>query len=378
MSNRLHQYTVLIVDDAPENIMILSHLLMPDYTVRAAVSGEKALEIIFSDDPPDLILLDIVMPKINGYEVCKRLKAAGETVSEIPVIFLSGMTETDDKVKAFEAGGVDYITKPFALKEVQARIETHLKISSQKRELEKQKQQIEDSYTKLRELELLKDNLTHMIVHDMRTPLMGISGNLELLSFQEESNISARAAKHINHARESTRELIEMISALLDVSRMEAGEMILNISRCDLIDIMRRIVDTFEGLLGKRYISYDIPVESVEVNCDPHVISRVIQNLLYNAIKVTPEANFIRIGVSATDDVVRVSVTDNGPGIPAEYHEKIFDKFCQIECRDHKQKYSTGLGLTFCKMAVEAHRGHIGIESEVGKGSMFWFELPSS
>ena len=206
--------SILVVDDTLANLQLLAGLLKDrGYRVRVAPSGTLALQAVHAE-PPDLILLDINMPELNGYEVCERLKADPQ-LAEIPVLFISALNETLDKVKAFGVGGVDYITKPFQFEEVEARVATHLELRRQKRELK-------ESNERLRELERLRDNLVHMIVHDMRSPLMVISGHLELMAMEP---LPAQAAQCAKKALAATRTLIEMVSSMLDVSKMEAGQM---------------------------------------------------------------------------------------------------------------------------------------------------------
>ena len=163
---------VIVVDDTPANLQLLTGMLKErGYKVRPVPSGKLALQAA-KNDPPDLILLDIMMPEMDGYEVCERLKA-DEKLREIPVIFISALNETMDKVRAFGVGGVDYVTKPFQFEEVDARVRTHL-------ELQRQRRKLKENYEQLRRLEELRDNLVHMIVHDLRNPLTGISGFLDL------------------------------------------------------------------------------------------------------------------------------------------------------------------------------------------------------
>ena len=165
--------SVLVVDDTIENLRLLSELLGEQgYEVRAVTNGRQALQAV-EHDPPDLILLDINMPEMNGYEVCRRLKAQ-ERSKDVPVIFLTALTDTADKVRAFDAGGVDYVTKPFQFEEVLARVKTHVALRRAQVELA-------DSYTRLRALEQLRDDLVHMVVHDMRSPLPALLINLRLL-----------------------------------------------------------------------------------------------------------------------------------------------------------------------------------------------------
>ena len=358
---------IMVVDDTVANLKLLDGLLRErGYQVVAFPRGDLALKGA-SKKPPDLILLDINMPEMDGYEVCERLKA-DEALKDIPVIFISALTETMDKVKAFSVGGVDYVTKPFQFEEVEARVHTHL-------ELQRQKRAVRESYERLRELEHLRDSLVHMIVHDMRSPLTGIQGFLQLLELQ---TLPDKATGYVQQAAGSTSALIEMVSSLLDVSKMESGQMKLNLVECDLVAVAREVLTKLDSMKGNRALLLETPTSVVTVIADPELLSRIIQNLLGNALKFTPDDGEIHIGIALDEERVRVSVRDTGPCIPPEYHEKIFEKFGQVELRENKQKYSTGLGLTFCKMAVEAHGGKIGVDSQVGEGSTFWFELPKA
>ena len=359
---------VIIVDDTPANLQLLTGMLKErGYKVRPVPSGKLALQAA-KNDPPDLILLDIMMPEMDGYEVCERLKA-DEKLREIPVIFISALNETMDKVRAFGVGGVDYVTKPFQFEEVAARVNTHL-------ELQRQRSKLKENYEQLRKLEELRDNLVHMIVHDLRSPLTGISGFLDLALALEKETLTEDGLEYLQTAKRSTIAMIDMVSAVLDVSKMEAGEMKLHLVECDLVRIAADLMSGVQSLKEAREMILDAPPAPVTVVADGDLLLRVIQNLLGNALKFTPSDGGIRLGIEPDDKHVRVTVRDNGPGIPAEYRERIFEKFGQVEARSNGKKYSTGLGLTFCKLAVEAHGGSIGVESEIGKGSTFWFVLP--
>ena len=360
--------SIIVVDDTPQNLKLLDSMLRErGYRVLSFPRGDRALRAA-AKSPPDLILLDINMPEMSGYEVCERLKH-DERLREIPVIFISALDETLDKVKAFGVGGVDYVTKPFQIEEVEARVRTHL-------ELRRQRRQLEESYDQLRELERLRDSLVHMIVHDMRQPLSGVKAYLQLLARSDGEHLSGKGSEYVQKATASAAILIEMASAVLDVSKMESGEMELRLSDCDLVALAEDAVSETEPLWGGLHPAVERPAQPVSIECDPELIGRVLRNLLDNALKFTPEDGSVRLGIEPTDDRVRVSVRDTGSGIPAEHQARIFEKFGQAETRTQQQKYATGLGLTFCKLAVEAHGGSIGVESNVGEGSTFWFELP--
>ncbi len=361
---------VIVVDDTPANLQLLTGMLKErGYKVRPVPSGKLALQAA-KNDPPDLILLDIMMPEMNGYEVCERLKA-DEKLREIPIIFISAMNETMDKVRAFGVGGVDYVIKPFQFEEVEARVRTHL-------ELQRQRRKLKENYEQLRRLEELRDNLVHMIVHDLRNPLTGISGFLDLMLALEKGTLTEHGLEYLQTAKRSTTAVIDMVSAVLDVSKMEAGEMKLHLAECDLVRMAVDLMSGMQSLKEGREMVLDAPPAPVTVVADGDLVLRVVQNLLGNALKFTPSDGWIRLGIEPDDNRVCVRVRDNGPGIPAEYRVRIFEKFGQVEARANGQKYSTGLGLTFCKLAVEAHGGSIGVESEVGKGSTFWFVLPKN
>ena len=362
--------SILMIDDTPGNLKLLSVMLQGSgYKVRAAVNGELALQAAHIA-PPDLILLDINMPGMDGYETCRRLKEDAK-LKDIPVIFMSALSETIDKVKAFGAGGVDYITKPFQLEEVEARVGTHL-------ELRRQKLRLQENYDKLHKLEKLRDSLVHMIVHDLRSPLMVIISYLEFIKKDKNNVLSLESTSDIASAAQASNKMIQIVSDVLDTSKIEEGQMKLQPVECELGRLLEEGVSGLKSLIGGREVRFTPPKSPVTVIADREIISRVVQNLLANAIKFTPEDGLIKMRIEPAGNLVRVSVEDNGPGIAPQYQGRIFEKFGQVELRAGRQRSSTGLGLTFCKLAVEAHGGRIGVSSEEGKGSAFWFELPLS
>jgi signal transduction histidine kinase len=372
VSENQDKQDILVVDDTVANLQVIVAMLADcGYKVHPVQSGRMALKVM-EISLPDLILLDVKMPEMDGYEVCRQLKAM-ERTKDIPILFISAMSDTLDKVKAFEVGGIDYITKPFEKKEVLARISVHLELNRQKKQLAAQKREIEQNYEKLNELQTLKDNLIHMIVHDMRSPLSGIYGYLQLLDIilDEQKSSPPKFRDYLKQAKASTEYLTKMVSSVLDINRMESGELILNLVETDLKPVISGIAESMEGNLGMRRIILDLPDEAFNITIDPDIIARVIQNLLYNAINHTANDSEINIGIIREMGNVHFYVRDNGPGISPEYHEKIFEKFCQVRTAGMRKGGSTGLGLTFCKMAVEAHGGRIWVESELGKGAAF-------
>jgi two-component system, sensor histidine kinase and response regulator len=359
---------ILVVEDTPSNIQILASVLKEKgYQVSIATNGKQALEVI-DRVKPALILLDVMMPEMDGFEACRRLKENAEW-SQIPVIFLTARTETADIIKGFELGAVDYVAKPFNTHEVLARVATHLAMRRQQRELL-------ENYQRLSELERLRDSLVHMVVHDLRSPLLGLSGCLQLLQGDLEGKLEPEQSEDLESALSAAQRLSEMVSSLLDVSRMEAGQMPLNRQTVDLQEVITGAVNSLGGLTRNRKVSVTASEGPVTANCDPDVATRIVANLVANALKFTPASGEVRVSATPEGDFVRIGIADTGPGIPPQYRDRIFEKFGQVEERQEGHKHSTGLGLTFCKLAAEAHGGMIGVDSEVGQGSTFWFTLP--
>jgi two-component system, sensor histidine kinase and response regulator len=359
--------SVLVVDDTIENLRLLSNLLGEQgYEVRAVTSGRQALQAV-EHDPPDLILLDVTMPEMDGYEVCRRLKASDRS-KDVPVIFLTALTDTADKVLAFDAGAVDYVTKPFQFDEVLARVKTHVA-------LRRARSALAESYQRLHALEKLRDDLVHMIVHDMRSPLAALRIRLQLLNWPV-ATLDEDRQEHLREAADSIQVLTRMIDDLLDVNRLEEGKMPVERAVWDLT----RMAGEVRATLGPMDPERQIDVESegtVEATCDGAIVRRIMENLVSNAIKHTPAGSRVRISIASRGGRVRVEVRDEGRGVPPEAREKIFEKFGTVENRRDQTYQSAGLGLTFCKLAVEAHGGTIGVDSRVPAGSTFWFELPA-
>lgn len=372
---------IMVVDDTPANLKLLNNMLAAEgYRVLTCPRGSLALTVA-AKTPPDLVLLDIKMPLMDGFEVCKRFKSDPELV-DIPVIFISALDDTSDKINAFAAGGVDYITKPFQFEEVHARVKAHLEISRQKAalhqsylEINRQKNELELSYRKLGELEKLRDSLVHMIAHDMRSPLMSTLGYIELAQMDLSGEM---AHNYIDLALQSTTKISAMISNLLDVSKMEEGQMKLDYSSFDIISLAKDTLKMVEPMRQNRSITFISKESACAVSADSNLVQRVLQNIISNAIKFThKERGVITLSLeNGVDGNLKVLVSDNGAGIPLEYHGRVFDKFFQVEGGKKVAVQSSGLGMAFCKLAVEAHGGTIGLESEVDKGTTFWFKLP--
>ena len=229
-------------------------------------------------------------------------------------------------------------------------------------------------YEDLQRLQGLRDGLVHMIVHDLRSPLTSVMGYLEFLRTDPDA---PDADTFVGEAYTGAAQMAEMISSLLDINRLEAGEMPVDRRPVDLCEVTAEAVRSLGGLTIGRQVAQLTPQGPVASSCDPALIRRVVGNLLGNALKFTPSSGSITITVMPVAGGARVEVADTGPGMPADFIPRVFDKFSQAGEGRARKRYSTGLGLAFCKLAVEAHGGTIGVSSEVGVGSWFWFQLPA-
>ena len=363
-----HSGHILIVDDEKKNRIFMKDILeVKGYHVSEAEDGEQALHKVIKE-PPDVILLDVMMPGMDGFEVCRRLKRDPKTAS-IPILMVTALSERSDRIKGIEAGANEFLSKPIDHHEIVLRVHN---AAYSKHLFDR----LQEDYERLKELESLRDNLTHMIIHDLRQPITVISGYLQLLKLQEDDSTIEIERDIFDQISKAVNGLIKMVESLLDVTRLETGKMPLNLRHCDLNELVKEAVATLGPLKDKHNVYSKFSGHPVPAFCDKDLIGRVITNLVGNAVKHTPEGGEVTITVESDELQSRIAVSDTGAGIPREYHNKIFDKFGQVKSRQEGKKYSTGLGLTFCKLAVEAHSGEIGVESEPGKGSTFWFVLP--
>jgi two-component system sensor histidine kinase/response regulator len=370
---------VLVVDDNRINRYLLSnHVTQLGHQVVAVENGREALERL-QGEKFDLVLLDVMMPEVDGYAVLEQMKADPH-LREIPVIVISGLDEIESVIRCIERGAEDYLTKPFNPTLLKARIGACL----EKKRLRDQEislhQQLEANYNRLRELENLRDGLTHMVIHDLRTPLTALLTGLYTMEQMGEMNPDQREFWEMGVQEGGV--LLGMINDLLDISKMEDGSLTLAYRHLTPEEMIDRAIQEVAPLGREKNLSLTSALAPglPALRADEDKLRRTLVNLLGNAIKFTPEGGAILVSArpEGSPAAVLFSVTDSGEGIPREAFQKIFEKFGQVETRQAGLKHSTGLGLTFCKMAVEAHGGRIWVESELGRGSTFFFTLPGA
>jgi signal transduction histidine kinase len=360
--------TVLIVDDDSYVCATMEALLKHEgHQLIFASNGMEGIAKAI-EERPDVILLDVMMPEMDGYEVCRRLKADPATAA-IPVLLVTALTERKERLRGIEAGANDYLTKPIDAQDLRLRLRNAIYIR-------KLYDQLQQSFEQLKDLESLRDNLTHMIVHDMRSSLGSVLGFAQLLKAATREKLDERETGYLNKVERNVNLLLDMVVSLLDISRLESGQMPLRLNPCSVQDLARAAVQPYEAVAAQRNITVHPPEQSTAVVCDLDLIRRVLANLVGNAIKYTDEDGVIDLRFERAENAVKFLVADNGPGIPKEHHKRIFEKFRQA--KPEERSLGVGLGLAFCKLAVEAHGGTIGVESEPGQGSTFWFTLPDA
>mgnify|MGYP002713111010 CR=1 FL=1 len=362
--------TILVVDDLPDNIEIISRFLeMRGHHVVKAYSGVEALKLI-PDLQPDLILLDIMMPKITGLDVCRQLKA-DELTQRIPVIFMTALDGTLDKIRGLEAGAVDYVTKPLHHQEVITRVETHLAIYNQQVEIERLREQERRTYEHLTQI---KDEIMRTASHDLKSPLSSIKAAIHLLEKHGRLD-DERGERYLSMLKNSADQMFELIRDLLDIAKLETG-LELHADQVDLQSFLDAILTRYQEKAALKKIDFKIKsfvAEGESAYFDALRISQVLDNLLTNAIKFTDEKGEVEFSIYKTETHLVISVKDNGIGIAQEDHARIFEKFYRV---GDSEREGTGLGLAIVRSIVEQHGGKIQVESQLHQGSTFTIQIP--
>lgn len=360
---------ILIVDDDSSNLKILhTYFEKSDFHVVAAKNGKEALE----KAPtllPDLILLDVMMPGINGFETCRRLKA-NETTKDIPIIFMTGLTEPKTKVKGFEIGGLDYIAKPFYYQEVIARVNVQLALRKLQHQLQHQNKQ-------LQALNTSKDQFLSIIANDLKKPFAEIFVSAEQITQQLDSHRHEDAKQTVKHLQSAVENYQALLENLLLWAKVQQGIIDYAPKPIDLAHMFVKNVALLTPYAIEKQITLtNLLPERLLITADITMLDTIIHNLLSNAIKFTKAGGNVEVVAASDDQSVIVSIKDTGIGIPAEKLPALFQidqKYQQIGTADEK---GTGLGLILCKEFVERHGGRIWVESEIKQGSTVHFRLP--
>ena len=362
---------VLIVDDEASNLELLSRRVKAmGCQVSTALSGLQALEIA-AREVPDAVLLDVMMPGMDGWEVCRRLKAEPAT-SGVQVIFVTARDNAEDIVRGFEAGGRDYIAKPFEPLELSARLRSAIIHKRLRDDLRKKNEDLE-------KLERSRQELVGMLGHDIRNLANSVVAFLQLVGHGQLTPDRAEFSQLLQLSEANVTELLRMVNALLDVYRMEEGRLEVMPQVIPLGEIARRSLAQMSPEAAAKRVRLDSAIpDDTMVFIDDSLIVRVLTNLVSNGVKHTPAGGWVRIEARAlpdTPDAVLVRVVDTGPGIPEKDAPFIFDRFYQGQGRS---RGGTGLGLAFCKLAVELHGGKIAVANGGKPGAIIELTLPAA
>jgi signal transduction histidine kinase len=362
--------TIFIVDDEPLTRDIMQGFLVREgYDFMFAANGVEALAQL-EQGSPDVILLDVMMPELSGFEVCRRLKA-DERWQHIPVILVTVLDSKEDLVRGFESGADDFLHKPVRDYELRARVRSMLRLKKQ--------------YDRLEMALRLREDMAHMIMHDMMNPVSAITGFSSLLMMK--NSLLPEDLEDVQKIYAQAQRLNSYLNNMLMVAKMEeAGQLILSLSRVDLRELVQQVEENYEivARLKRVQIMTELPEQERPVSLDRNLMQRVLDNLISNAIKFSPPGGIVRVWIEYPEHAsesqqapqLRIKIFDQGPGIPEEQRDHIFEKF-RISPSEQKGSGQTGfgLGLAFCKMVVEAHGGRIFIEANEPEGSIFRVEI---
>lgn len=362
---------ILIIDDDRLNIKILGNILDTEgYVTKDGDSGEAALAL-YEEFQPDLVLMDVVLPGIDGFAVCRELRSRhGDSTA--PIIFITAKTESDDIVEGLAAGGVDYLPKPFRRKESLARIRTHLQ---NKLLIEQQKALVEQ----LKTANQAKNKLLGMAAHDLRNPLASIRGLAEFLTDGTVGQLTPDQLDLANTIFETSQSMLTLLNELLDVATIEAGELKVHKEPHNLAELVEKAVylNNINAAKKNTKIVYSPPFEAPIVRMDSAKIRQVMDNLLSNAVKYSPPGSTVNVRISGFHPAFTVAVQDQGPGIPESERHQLFKDFATLSSKPTGGEKATGLGLAICRKIVEAHRGAITATNLPHGGCEFSIMLPA-
>lgn len=370
---------VLIVDDSQENLSVLfDYLQEANFKVLVAERGESAIKRA-KHTKPDIILLDVLMPGIDGFETCRQLKNNPHT-QDIPVIFISALTDTVDKVKGFEAGGVDYVTKPFQQEEVLARLNTHLTICSLQQEVQTKNDQLQTQNEQLLQLNHEKNEFLNLLAYELKNPFSVIHTIAELITCEFETLSQKEVLEMMDMVAFTSKQMFELINNLLDVNAIESGKREILLELFDILPTVQSLIFCYKNQAQTKNITIHFQPQENQYPAlvDNNALYQVLDNLLSNAIKYSPHGKPVIIRLIQKAEAVRCEIQDEGVGLSQSEQQQLFNKFARLTPKPTGQESSNGLGLFIVKKLVEAMNGKVWCESELGQGTTFIVEFPST
>ncbi len=370
---------ILAVDDSRESVDLLVYFLKPaGYEVYTADNGATAIEMV-EKDPPDLILLDVMLPKLDGFEVCERLKK-DKTTFHIPIIMITALKELKDKIKALEAGADDFISKPFDNVELLTRVKSLLRLKFYHDALIERNRELESQKEALMREDLLKKELTNLIVHDMKNPLFVIQGNLQMMEMNRDLPLKTSNEVYTKRIARSSRSLLRMILNLLDISRLEQRKMEIEPVPVDLNSMLEDIIEAFKDIPEHQTKSIHLRLHEdlSGIYIDKDIFERVLDNLFGYVFNNTLDYMSILVETEKMQNhQIRMRVFHDGKPVPDRFKKKIFLKHAQPELKKAGFKPARGLGLLFCKLAMDAQKGKIYLDEKIRDRNCFVLEVPT-
>lgn len=362
--------TILVVDDNPKNIQIVALLLRDmKYKIIIATDGKSAIDLV-ARAHPDLILMDVMMPGMDGFETCRFIKEDPQN-DNIPVIFLTALSEKINTVKGFDAGGVDYVVKPFNREELITRIKTHL-------DLKFTRDKLNQTTAHLYELNTIKDKMFSIIGHDLRSPVAVLKTMLDFISKDPLILAQEELKNDFESMTQTADELYSLLENLLGWAKSQSGNLGFISENIELKLMAQSIYLLYKGQLQHKKIQFEEKIDqSIYVFADANMLKTVLRNLISNGIKFTPENGTIKIEAQKVDDKIQIQIADSGVGIAAENLPKLFDMKQHFSTYGTHNESGSGLGLNLCHNFVVNNNGRIWVDSEPGKGSVFTVELPA-
>ena len=365
------EYKILIVDDVVSNVLLLKVLLKNlNYQIATANDGLQALSAV-ETEKPDLILLDVMMPGLNGFEVAEKLKENPET-RDIPIIFLTALNATSDVVRGFKAGANDFISKPFHKEELLIRVSHQISLIAARRIIIRQTEELQRMISG-------RDKLYSVIAHDLRSPIGSIKMVLNMLLLNlPASSIGKDMHEMLNMANRMTEEVFSLLDNLLKWTKSQIGRLNVVYQQFDLVPIIQGVIEIFSIAAELKNIRLRVEIpDTLEVYADCDMMKTVIRNLISNAMKFTPEGGDITIRVRQDDaQAAIVEVFDSGCGISKENQAKLMKPSTHFSTFGTKNEEGSGLGLLLCQDFATKNGGRLWFESEEGKGSTFSFSIP--
>lgn len=362
--------TLLVIDDIPDNIKILLEILTRLHfkvlTAREGQQGIKIAEYVL----PDLILLDIMMPEMDGFEVCRQLKSQAATQA-IPIIFMTALDDVQSKIKGFECGAADYITKPFQHKEVVARVDTHIHLYQLQQQLQAQMKELEQRNKEL-------DAFAHTVAHDLKNPLNGVINLTEILletcPFDTHNSAVVKCKERLQIVTQAGRQMLNIIESMLllaSVSKQKPAAL----QPLNMDKIIVQVIQNLTPMLTEYQGEIRLPSKWPTAKGYAPWVQEIWMNYLTNGLKYAGKPPVLELGAhTQADEMICFWVQDNGHGIAKEEQQRLFTPFTRLQ---ENRAYGHGLGLSIVQQIAEKLGGQVGVESQPGQGSLFFFTLPA-